>query len=64
MFSFLHNISPTELIIIGLILLILFGANFMEKLAKTSGETVKELKKLKKEFSDAIQLDDDKPNKT
>jgi TatA/E family protein of Tat protein translocase len=61
MFSFLKNISPTELIIILVILVLLFGAKIMTRFAKSSGETVNELKKVKKEFLRAI--DDDTPHK-
>lgn len=63
MFDFLKNISPTEVVIILVILIVLFGARFMIGLGRTSGETVKEIKKVKKEFNNAIS-DDDKPNKT
>lgn len=61
MFDFIKNISPTELAIIVLILLILFGGKLVTRLARTSGETVKEIKKIGKEFTNA--LEDDKPRK-
>lgn len=57
MFDFIKNISSTELLIIVLILVLLFGGKAIIGLGKTSGETVKELKKIKKEFTNA--LDDD-----
>lgn len=57
MFNFIRNIGTTEIIIIVLILIVLFGAKAMVKLGKTSGETVKELKKVKKEFTDALEDD-------
>lgn len=64
MFDFIRNINPTELAIIVFILVILFGAKVISGLAKTSGETVKELKKIKKEFTDAADLsDEDKSSK-
>ena len=50
MFDFIKNIGPTELIIIALILIVIFGSKVMIGLAKTGGETVKEVKKIKKEF--------------
>ncbi len=62
MFDFIKNISSTELIIIVLILVIFFGGKAITGLAKTSGETVKEIKKIKKNFTDALE-DDDKPGK-
>ena len=64
MFNFFKNISSTELIIIVLILLVLFGARTIIGLGKTSGETVKEIKKIKKEFTSAIDGDDNKSGKS
>lgn len=63
MFDFIKNISPTELIIIVLILIVFFGGRAMTSLARTSGETVKEVKKIKKEFSEAIDDSNNKPGK-
>jgi len=64
MFDFIKNISPTELVIIVLILVVLFGGKAIAgRLAKTSGETVKEIKNIKKEFTKAIGDDDNKPGK-
>lgn len=60
MFDFIKNISSTELIIIAVILVLLFGGKALISLGKTSGETVKELKKIKKEFTDAVNGDDGK----
>ena len=61
MFDFKKNISTTELIIVLIILIVLFGAKVIIGLGKTSGETVKEIKKIKKEFTKAIEDDDSKP---
>lgn len=65
MFDFIKNISPIELIIVILILLALFGSKALMGLARTSGGTVKELKKVKKEFMSAIsdEEEDSKPGK-
>ena len=60
MFDFIKNISSTELIIVLIILIVLFGAKIITGLGKTSGETVKEIKKIKKEFGKII---DDEPSK-
>lgn len=58
MFNFIKNISPTEIIIIVLILVVLFGGKAIAgRLARTSGETIKEVKKIKKEFTEAIEDD-------
>jgi Sec-independent protein translocase protein TatA len=62
MLDFLKNISPTELAIIVLILVVLFGAKLMTGFAKTSGESFKELKKIKKEFTGLF--DDNKSSKS
>lgn len=60
MFNFINNIGPIELIILALILLVFFGARIIRGLARTSGETVKEIKKIKKEFTSVIEDDDRK----
>lgn len=59
MFDFLKNISSTELIIILVILLVLFGAKALVSVGKTSGETVRELKKVKREFTNAVNDEGD-----
>ena len=63
MFDFIKNISATELIIIVLILVVFFGGRAITGLAKTSGATVRELKKIKKEFTESLEIDD-KPSKS
>lgn len=64
MFDFIKNISPTEIIIIVLILVVLFGGKAIAgRLARTSGETVKEIKKIKKEFTNALEDEEVKPSK-
>lgn len=55
MFEFLKNIGPTELIIIGIILVVFFGSKKITELGKVGGETVKEVKKIKKEFGSAVE---------
>jgi Sec-independent protein translocase protein TatA len=63
MFNFLKNLSPIEVGIIVLILVILFGATFVTRLAKTSGKSFKEIKKIKQTFTEAVEGDDDTPLK-
>lgn len=46
----LKGIGLTELIIIVLILILLFGGKKIKTLAKQTGETTKELKKIKNEY--------------
>lgn len=64
MFDFVKNISTTELIILVLILVILFGAKAAVGLGRTSGETVKEIKKIKNEFTNALGDDVKESGKT
>lgn len=63
MFNFVKNISPTELIIIALILIVLFGTKIVTRLGRTGGETLKAVKNIKKSFTEAIE-DDDKSSKS
>jgi sec-independent protein translocase protein TatA len=63
MFNFIKNLGPTELIIIGVILIVFFGAKRIAGLGKTAGETTKEVKKIKKELTgtlEEVKRDDDK----
>lgn len=63
MFDLIKNISPTEIAIVILILVVLFGRKAVIGLGKTSGETVREIKKIKREFTRVIDIDDNKPSK-
>lgn len=62
MFSFLKNISPTEIAILVSIVLLLFGSKIFVKLARTAGESLREIKDVKKSFNDAF--DEKDSNKT
>lgn len=53
----LQNIGWPELLIIGAVLLVLFGGSQLPKLARGLGESGKELKKAKKEFNEALKED-------
>ena len=55
MLNFLTNIGPTELIIIALILVVIFGSKVVTGLGKTGGETVREIKKIKKSFTESLE---------
>jgi TatA/E family protein of Tat protein translocase len=55
MLDFTKNISPTELIVIALILLLLFGRKVLVGLARSAGETLKEVKKVKSGLTEAIE---------
>ncbi|KKR87638.1 MAG: Sec-independent protein translocase protein TatA [Candidatus Woesebacteria bacterium GW2011_GWB1_41_10] len=52
MLEFIRNLGPGELIIIGVILIVFFGAKKIAQLGKTAGETTKEIKKVKKELEE------------
>lgn len=54
MLNFLRNISPVELTVIAGIILLLFGRKAFITLGKTSGETLKEIKNIKKNFTEAV----------
>jgi sec-independent protein translocase protein TatA len=50
----LGNIGPAELVIVGIVVLFLFGNKKMSELAKGLGESSKEFKKIKKDFEKEI----------
>lgn len=55
MFDFIKNIGPTEWIILLCVLVLIFGANTISNVAKKGGETLKEVKKIKKDITDAAK---------
>ncbi|RJR26982.1 twin-arginine translocase TatA/TatE family subunit [candidate division WWE3 bacterium] len=57
--NFFKNLSPTEWVVILVILFVLFGSKVLMKIGKTGGETFKEMKKVKKSFMDAVNDDTD-----
>lgn len=59
MFGFLKNIGPTELIVIAVVVIFFFGSKIATKLGKASGETFREIKKVKKSFTEAVSDDED-----
>lgn len=64
MFDFLKNISPIELGAIALILIVIFGAKVVINMARTGGSTFKEIKNIKKTFTEAMEDDNDNSLKT
>lgn len=52
--QFLKNIGTTEIIIVAVVILVLFGGKKMNEWAKGLGETGRELKKVKSELNDAL----------
>jgi len=59
--GFLKNISSTELVILAVILITLFGSRAFISLGKTAGESVKELKKIRKNIFEPVE--EHKPKK-
>lgn len=51
------NIGSTEIMVIAVVLLILFGGKKLPELARGLGEAGKELKKAKKEMDEAMKDD-------
>lgn len=52
------NIGTTEIIIIALVLIVLFGAKFLPKMGKNLGESKVELKKATKDLQSALKNDE------
>jgi len=57
----LANIGTTELIIVAVIILLFFGSRKLRELARGLGESTKEVKKIKREFTneEKEQVDED-----
>ena len=51
----LSNIGSTEIVIIILVLIVLFGGQKIADLAKNLGSTTKELKEVKNEYEKALR---------
>ncbi len=49
------NIGTTEIIIIALVLLVLFGSKLLPKFGRNLGESEKEIKKAGKELKEVIK---------
>lgn len=54
MFNFIKNLGLPEVVIIILILIVFFGSKKITELAKTAGESKKEIDKAKKEYQKAV----------
>ena len=63
-FDFIKNISTTELVLIVVVMVLLFGAKIGVKMARAGGETVREIRSIKKEFARAVTGEDSKPSKS
>ena len=49
------NIGTTEIIIIAVVLIVLFGAKFLPKMGKSLGESKVEMKKAAKDLTGALK---------
>ena len=49
------NLGTTEIIIIAVVLLVLFGAKFLPKMGKSLGQSKVDLKKAGKELKETIE---------
>lgn len=63
MLGFLNNIGPTEIIIVVAILMLFFGSRIVRMLARSSGESLKEIRKIKKNFSEPLDDIKEETNK-
>lgn len=52
------NIGTTEIIIIAVVILVLFGAKFLPKVGRNLGESKVELKKATKDLQNALKSDE------
>lgn len=60
------NLGFTEILLIGAVLLLLFGPSQLPKLGKSLGEGIREFKKAGKELTEAVRegvTEDDKAKK-
>lgn len=66
MYGFIGNIGPWELVFILLVALIVVGPGKLPEVARTLGKAANEFRKattgVRKEFQDALRLDDDTPS--
>ena len=63
MLDFIKNIGPVEWLVILLILVILFGRKIVSGMGRATGETYKEVKNIKKTFTDAVEGEDESDKK-
>lgn len=55
MFNFIKNIGPTEVVILLALLTLFFGRRIAIAIGKTTGQTVKEIKGIKKELMSNVE---------
>lgn len=64
MLAFIGNLGATEIILIVLVILLLFGAKKIPELAQGLGKGMKEFKKSIKDVEDEIKKTDDEVKKS
>ena len=55
MLAFLKNIGPVEIIVVVAILLLFFGSRVVKMLARSAGESTRELKNIKKSLNESMK---------
>lgn len=50
-----NNLGSTEVLVVGIVLLLLFGGKKLPEFARGLGEATKEIKKAQKEISSAVK---------
>jgi Sec-independent protein translocase protein TatA len=55
MLNFIKNIGPAEIVLILIILVAVFGRKVLISLGRTTGESVKEIKNIKKTFTESLE---------
>ena len=56
----MFGLGATELIVIGVIIFLLFGAKRIPEIGRGLGESIREFKKVKKEMASSAPVNDDK----
>lgn len=51
MLDFVKNIGPTEILVIAVIVILFFGSRIAVRIGRSSGETLKEIKKIRNEIT-------------
>lgn len=62
MFAFLD--SPIQLLVVGMVVLVVFGPQKLPEIAGQLGRAIRELKRAGQEFQDTIRLEESKPDTT
>jgi sec-independent protein translocase protein TatA len=58
------NFGGTEIMLVVLVILLLFGPSQIPKMARGFGQAIREFKKAQREIGDELDRDESKPAKT